>query len=354
MNAFKLSAACYLVAWLIIAQLVWAEVERKDFSIDSEPGVSLFVREVKSSRGKASGNAIRPILLIHGARVPGLASFDLDVRGGSLAGDLVERGFTVYVMDVRGYGRSSRPAAMGEPPEKNAPLVRSDEAMRDIGAVVDWIRKRTGEKPALFGWATGGFWAGYFATLHSDSISTLVMLNTLYGGSDKHAMLGHGTDIEDPKNAGKLNSSVGAYRWNSAESLFGVWDRSIPESDKSVARDPRVAKAYEEAALASDPESGSHKPPAFRSPNGCLEDSFYVAVGRKLWDASLIRVPTLVIASERDFWSRPEDRTTLEAELVHAPRVKVVVIPGATHFVHLERAERGRELLIREISDFAK
>src|SRR5678815_1017846 len=149
-----------------------------------------------------------------------------------------------------------------------------------------------------------------------------------------------------------IRDRVGAYRRNSAESLFGVWDRSIPETDKSVARDPRVAKAYGAAALASDSESGSRRPPAFRSPNGCLEDSFYVAVGRKLWDASLIRVPTLVIASERDFWSRPEDRATLEAELVHAPLVKVVVIPGATHFVHLERAERGRDLLLQEITAF--
>jgi pimeloyl-ACP methyl ester carboxylesterase len=230
--------------------------------------------------------------------------------------------------------------------------VRSDEAVRDIGAVVDWIRKRTGERPALFGWATGGFWAGYYATLHSDSIRAVIMLNTLYGGSDQHKMLGHGTDLEDPKHAGRLNPSVGAYRWNAASSLFGVWDRSIPETDKSVARDPRVAKAYEEAALVSDPESASHTPPTFRSPNGCLEDSFYVAVGRKLWDASLIRVPTLVIASERDFWSRPEDRAALEAELVHAPRVKIVVIPGATHFVHLERAERGRDQLLQEITSF--
>ena len=87
-------------------------------------------------------------------------------------------------MDVRGYGRSSRPTAMGEPADKNPPLVRSDEAVRDIGAVVDWIRKLTGERPALFGWATGGFWAGYYATLHSDSIRAVIMLNTLYGGSD--------------------------------------------------------------------------------------------------------------------------------------------------------------------------
>jgi hypothetical protein len=38
-----------------------------------------------------------------------------------------------------------------------------------------------------------------------------------------------------------------------------------------------------------------------RSANGALEDSFYQAIRRQLWDASLIQLPTLVIASERDF-----------------------------------------------------
>lgn len=325
-----------------------SKVTRQDFTVISEPGISLFVREVKSHDQKSN----RPILLLHGARVPGIASFDLPVPGGSLAADLAQQGLTVYIMDVRGYGRSTRPKEMDEPAQNNPPLVRSDLAVQDIDFVVGWIRRRTGAKPALFGWATGGFWAGYYASLHSDSISAVIMLNTLYGGSDKHPMLGHGTDLEDSKQPGHLNPSVNAYRWNTAESLFGVWDKGIPESDKSIARDPNVANAYKESALSSDPASTSHQPPAFRSPNGCLEDSFYVAIGRKLWDASFIRVPAMVIASERDFWSRQEDRTTLAEELVHAPKVKVLVIPGATHFVHLERPDRGRELLMRDLVAF--
>jgi pimeloyl-ACP methyl ester carboxylesterase len=83
-----------------------------------------------------------------------------------------------------------------------------------------------------------------------------------------------------------------------------------------------------------------------------MEDSFYVAIGRRLWDASLIRVPTLIVAGERDFWSRPEDRELLSSELVHAPQVKVVVISGATHFVHLDRPERGRTELLRSVIEF--
>ena len=84
-----------------------------------------------------------------------------------------------------------------------------------------------------------------------------------------------------------------------------------------------------------------------------MEDSFYLATGRQLWDASLILTPTLVLASERDFWSRPADRERLHAHLVHAP-VKVVVIPGATHFVHLDREDRGRGLFLQEVVKFVR
>jgi len=135
--------------------------------------------------------------------------------------------------------------------------------------------------------------------------------------------------------------------------LLGAWDGSIPGEDKTVWRDPAVAKAYVDAALSSDSTSNSRTPPSFRSPCGALEDSFYLAIGRQFWDASLITARTLVLASERDFWSRPEDRENLRDDLVHAPSVRVVVIPGATHFVHLDRAERGRDVLLKEISSFA-
>jgi pimeloyl-ACP methyl ester carboxylesterase len=72
-----------------------------------------------------------------------------------------------------------------------------------------------------------------------------------------------------------------------------------------------------------------------------------------LWDASFIYVPTLVLASERDFWSRPADRDKMGHDLAHA-RARVVVIPKATHFVHLERPEYGRDRLLDELVRFLR
>jgi len=347
-----------LLSTLLVAATAWSandqpNVTRHDIYVESDPGIRLFVREL-SVNGEKETSGQKSILLIHGARVPGLASFDLDVPGGSLASDLAERGLRVFVMDVRGYGGSTRPKEMEDPPEASLPLVRSNEAARDIGAVVDWVRThRHISRMALFGWATGGQWAGYYASIYPEKVSAFIPLNSLYGGYSNHPLLGHGSDMEDPTHPGHFNkSSCGAYRLNDLHSLFGAWDRSIPGQDKSYWRDPAVAKAYANAALASDPTSNSRIPPSFRSPCGALEDSFYLAIGHRLWDGSLITAPTLILASEGDFWSRPEDREMLAEDLVHAPKLKVVVLPNATHFVFLDRPEHGRTLLLDSISSF--
>ncbi len=327
-----------------------ALVSREEVFVNSDVGIRIHIREIRNTD---THRACDPILLVHGARVPGVASFDLPVPGGSLAADLAEEGFCAYVIDIRGYGQSTRPPEMEEPPQNHLPIVRSVEAVRDIDAAVDLIRRRTGaSRVSLFGWATGGQWAGYYATQHSEKLSHLILLNALYGADSPHPLMGHGSDMEDPAHPGHLNPAMGAYRCNSADSLLGAWNRSIRAEDKATWRDPAVADAYVREALASDPETNTHQPPCFRSPNGALEDSFYLATGRQLWDASFIYVPTLVLASERDFWSRPADRDKLKQDLVHAPMAKVVVIPNATHFVHLDRPEHGRHLLLNEIVSF--
>jgi pimeloyl-ACP methyl ester carboxylesterase len=57
---------------------------------------------------------------------------------------LASRGFDVYLVDVRGYGRSTKPAEMLAPPLDHAPVVRTPVAVADVGAAVAFIRKRRG------------------------------------------------------------------------------------------------------------------------------------------------------------------------------------------------------------------
>lgn len=344
---------------VILFFCLWTEVAgqdrgitRKDFYVNSDTNVRIFVREVRGA--KAATGRQQPILLLHGLRVPGIASFDLPVAGGSLAADLARAGHTVYIMDARGYGNSTRPVEMSQPAEASAPLVRSSEVVRDINAVVEAICRRTrSAQIALFGWATGGHWMGQYASIRTDRVSHLIIHNSLYGVAAAHPTLGRGTDLEDPAHPGRFNARLfGAYRLSTAQSLLAPWDRAIPLDDKSLWRDPAVADAYVKAALDSDPTSHQRTPASLRAPSGAFEDSFYLATGRQLWDASLIRARTLILRSERDNWSRPEDPKALAEHLVHARKVSIVTIPGATHLVHLDRAERGRDRFLQEVLSF--
>jgi len=343
------SAAAMLSAFMVLADSAKAAIRRSDFQVSSEPGITLAVREVTDT--EAAVKRV-PIILLHGARVPGVASFDLAVEGGSLATDLARAGHRVFIMDARGYGGSTRPGQDG--PQDGSALVRSDEVVRDLSAVVDEVEVRTGaERVALLGWATGGHWAGMYASRNSEKVSHLVVYNSLYGAHAGHKTLGPGSDTANPDNPDRFNTAkFGAYRLNTAASLLPSWDKSIPVEDKGAWRDPAVAKAYQEAALASDPTSSSRNPPAFRAPSGATADSFELAAGRKLWNAGPITARVLIVRSEADFWSRPEDMTTLAADLTSAARVRAVTIGQATHYVHLDRNERGRNAFLAEVTRF--
>lgn len=140
-----------ILAAVLLQAAAQAEVVRADHFVERGED-RLFVREVSSGEPRTG---LPPILLLHGARVPGVPSFDLAVPGGSLAADLAVAGHTVYVMDALGYGRSTRPAAMAGQPQASPPLARTNEVARDVHAVVEWIGQRRGvERVALVGWAT--------------------------------------------------------------------------------------------------------------------------------------------------------------------------------------------------------
>ncbi|MFW7224779.1 MULTISPECIES: alpha/beta fold hydrolase [unclassified Serratia (in: enterobacteria)] len=327
-----------------------APIERTDRHILLANGEQLHVREV---RQKPDGKIPQPsVLLIHGARVPGLASFDLPVKGGSLAADLALAGFRVYILDLRGYGLSSRPAAMDSPPDQSAPLIRTADAVTDIAYAVQAIQAWSGSpRVSLLGWATGGHWAGAYAAQYPQNVERLVLYNTLYGGTDHHPLLGQGSPLDDPQNPGHFNAAkFGGWNLSTRDSLFVVWDNSIPVADKTQWRDETVKRAYGDAALASDNTSQHRTPHSFRAPTGAMADSFELAMGRKQWSATaLTTVPVLVVRSERDFWSRPED---VDAIMKDAPTAEKLVIPDATHFVHLDRDNAGRQRFLQGVVRF--
>jgi pimeloyl-ACP methyl ester carboxylesterase len=69
---------------------------------------------------------------------------------------IAARGYDVYLLDLRGYGKSARPKEMSEDPKTNPPIVRGDTAVKDIGTVVDFIlARRNIQRLNLIGWSWG-------------------------------------------------------------------------------------------------------------------------------------------------------------------------------------------------------
>jgi pimeloyl-ACP methyl ester carboxylesterase len=86
------------------------------------------------------------------------------------------RGYDVYLVDLRGYGRSTRPPEMEKPAAENPPIVRTDVAVRDVGATVDHILAHRGlTKLNLIGWSWGTAIMGRYATQNSDRVNRLVL-----------------------------------------------------------------------------------------------------------------------------------------------------------------------------------
>ena len=95
-----------------------------------DPGIEIYVR----NKRPANMTAFRPertVLFVHGATYPAHAAFDLKLGGQSWMDYIAARGYDVYLLDLRGYGKSTRPKEMAEPAENNPPLMRGDTAVKE-------------------------------------------------------------------------------------------------------------------------------------------------------------------------------------------------------------------------------
>ncbi|MDP4006947.1 alpha/beta hydrolase [Methylobacterium sp. NEAU K] len=350
--------AIFAVAGLSAALLVGTgakasdvEIVKTDMQIDAlDPGIRLFMRE-KMAEGNTTFNDQNVVLFLHGATSPSTCDFDLAYQDYSWADWLVKKGYVVYMGDYRNYGGSTREPIMDEPASKNQPATRSYLALRDVEAMVNAIKAKRGVKKInLIGWSWGAMMAGYYSSLHSEDVRKLILYAPLYNFND-HTNLGPGSALQNKRKPYEFNFSLGAYRVASEAANTGRWNGEIPVENKDEYRDPALPAEFWKACLATDPTSNSRTPPSVRAPNGVLEDSFYQATGRPLWNAANIYVPTLIIGGDNDTWSYREDREGLMRDLVHAPVKKNLLINDATHFVLFEKK---RFEFFNQILDFMR
>jgi pimeloyl-ACP methyl ester carboxylesterase len=194
----------------------------EDMMVPSEPGIDIFVRN-KRPTNLAKYTPERTLLFVHGSTYPAHTGFDIPLGGQSWMDVIASHGYDVYCLDVRGYGRSTRPKAMEEPPQNNPPVARTPYAVRDITAVLDFILKRRNiGKLNLLGWSWGCTLMAITAIQNPDKTARLMLYAPGWLRTTPSLLM--------PQGGGAL----GAYRTVTLEQAKARWLNGVPEDKKAA------------------------------------------------------------------------------------------------------------------------
>ena len=306
----------------------------EDLRIPSDTsGIELFLRNKHAKNQGASTG--RVLLYVHGATYPSETAFDLRLDGLSWMDYIAAHGWDVWLVDLRGYGRSARPPEMDKAANDNAPLVTTDIAVRDVGAAVDYIMKRRGiSKLSLLGWSWGTSIMGTYAAANNDKVDKLVLYAPLWLRNTPLLIGGDGP--------------LGAYRTVDRDGAKKRWLTGVPEDKQADLIPSGWFQAWTDATWATDPNS--KEAGLLRAPNGVIQDvRDYWVSGKTYYDAANIRVPTLLIKAEWDQDTPAYMAQALFPLLKNAPSKRYVEIGEGTHTVIMEK---NRMQLFREVQLF--
>lgn len=305
----------------------WRLASRRD------PGAQMHV----AARGPLGGT---PLVLVHGFFHP--ASAILDVPGWSLQQALADRGLRVVLFDLRGYGRSTRPAFMDLPPEQSRPSLGClADAVADIGDVVEQLCRDEGcGQVDLLGYSWGTARACAYALQSPRRVRRLVLYAPVWRPAS-----GAAAEAADPHDPRRLDPALGGYRVFGPGDLARQWDGEMGDAPADDFRDARVLPAAEAALLASDAALHGR---GYRAPLGPMCDALSVAQGQPLFDAARVQGPVLLLRGDHDRLSSGADAQALFSALGTRQR-RLVTIAQGTHLLHLEH---GRQALIESTCAF--
>ena len=291
------SMAVMLLLSLLAAQSFAEDLQRHTVMADGHP-IALWEKRAEGAR--------EAVLLVHGRTWSALPDFDLQVPGEdlSLMDGLVEAGYAVYAVDLRGYG---------ETPRDTTGWLTPNRAADDVAIAVEWIanHQRWERKPHLFGWSMGSTISQLSVQRHPGLVSSLTLFG--YWRDDDEVILPDEPGIKPQRLT------------NTAEAAAS--DFITPGSISQ-----RAIDAYVEAALASDPVKTDVR-----------STDQYNAL-----DASMISVPTLVIAGYFDPIAPAEYQAKLFGRIGTGHK-QYVSVPGGDHAAFLETP---RAYFIKELVSF--
>jgi pimeloyl-ACP methyl ester carboxylesterase len=305
-----------------------------------QPEIQLYIRN-KHREDMHAFSPERTVLFVHGATYPSETTFDLPVGGASWMDQIAARGFDVYLVDLPGYGRSSRPAEMSKPADASGPIVDTDAAVAAVGAAVDFIlQRRNIPRTNLIGWSWGTTIMAKYTTQNVQKVQRLALYAPIWIWSPPAA------DVS--KLCAGLCTS--AYRTVPRQEALSRWLQGVPEDKKADLIPAGVFDMWWNATIASDPVGAAADPPALRAPNGVMYDILNNWVsGKTMFDPARITVPTILAVAEWDQDTKPYMAQTLFPLLTNAPQKRLVIVGEGTHTLLLEK---NRMALITEVQKF--
>src|SRR5262245_9731534 len=336
-------AAILLLAGFLVVPLAGDDSERI-LTIDhfvrvqsSVPAIAgqpaqIYVRERVQAGMLARGARVADhvVLFVHGAGTPAEVAFDVPYQDYSWMEYLAQAGFDAFSVDMTGYGRSTRPAAMNDPcnlgPAQQAALIArliaapraatygqnlttipSDWA--DVGAAVDYIRALRGvERVSLVAWSLGGPRSGGYAARNPQKVHRLMLLAPAYGRE------GRG---EAPA---KVPADGVVFNTQSRADFDANWDRQV---GCAAQYDKAAADSVWSAMLASDPVGSTWGSGVRRAPQTTTWG----------WNAAVVtktQTPTLMVAGIHDKQVAPERVRELYEDL-GAPQKVMIDLACSSH-----------------------
>ena len=301
-----------------------------------DPGISLYVRN-KHPQGVNLFPGEKILLFVHGATYPAETAFDLHLNGLSWMDYIARHGYDVYLVDLRGYGKSTRPPEMDKPAADNEPIVRTETAVKDVGAAVDFILKRRGvSKINLLGFSWGTTIMGLYTVQNNDKVNRLVLYAPQW--------------IRTTPSLINPGDKLGAYRTVSRDAAKGRWLAGVAEDRKADLIPSGWFEAWADATFATDPVGSKQTPPVLRAPNGVVQDGReFWGAGKALYDPAGIRVPTFLAHAEWDADLPSYMLHAYFAKLTNTPYKRYVEIGEGTHTVIMEK---NRMQLFQAVQQF--
>ena len=237
------------------------------------------------------------ILFVHGRTISSLPNFNLQIesKNVSVMDAFVAKGFTVYAIDLRGFGNT---------PRDDSGWITPNKASSDVIKMLEWITARhpKNKKPALFGYSLGSLVSQLVVQQKPNLVSELVLFGYPIRYLDKidaSAIKKDKTIINPPRKPNTVE-------WSSD----GFITSSITQE---------VIDGYVSACLSLD---------------STLADWNNIAQWNQL-DPLAITAPTLLINGEHDPYA-PADKLASFFSKIGNPDKTWVVITKSGHNAHIE------------------